>query len=88
VAELGEVWRPIAMVPPAAWNAFYSLFVPLAVLLLGVPRTIGIIQPLLLFLAIGASCAVTRYWLGGGYHALMRIGAQRRVLIYGAESAG
>jgi O-antigen ligase len=36
VAELGEVWRPIAMVPSAAWNAFYSLFVPLAVLLLGV----------------------------------------------------
>jgi FlaA1/EpsC-like NDP-sugar epimerase len=54
----------------------------------GVPRTIGIIQPLLLFLAIGASRAVTRYWLGGGYHALMRIGAQRRVLIYGAGSAG
>jgi O-antigen ligase len=36
VAELGEVWRPIAMVPSAAWNALYSLFVPLAVLLLGV----------------------------------------------------
>jgi FlaA1/EpsC-like NDP-sugar epimerase len=54
----------------------------------GVPRTIGIIQPLLLFLAIGASRAVTRYWLGGGYQALMRIGAQRRVLIYGAGSAG
>jgi FlaA1/EpsC-like NDP-sugar epimerase len=54
----------------------------------GVPRTIGIIQPLLLFLAIGASRAVTRYWLGGGYHALMRIGAKRRVLVYGAGSAG
>lgn len=36
VAKLGETWRPIAMVPSAAWNAFYSLFVPLAVLLLGV----------------------------------------------------
>lgn len=36
MAALGDVWRPIAMVPPAAWNAFYSLFVPLAVLLLGV----------------------------------------------------
>lgn len=35
-AGLGAVWRPIAMVPSAAWNAFYSLFVPLAVLLLGV----------------------------------------------------
>ena len=36
VAELGEVWRPISMVPSATWNAFYSLFVPLAVLILGV----------------------------------------------------
>jgi O-antigen ligase len=36
VAELGKVWRPLAMVPSSAWNAFYSLFVPLAVLLLGV----------------------------------------------------
>jgi O-antigen ligase len=35
VAELGTVWRPISMVPSSTWNAFYSLFVPLAVLLLG-----------------------------------------------------
>ena len=35
-AELGEVWRPVSMVPSATWNAFYSLFVPLAVLSLGV----------------------------------------------------
>jgi O-antigen ligase len=36
VADLGEVWRPISMVPSATWNAFYSLFVPFAVLILGV----------------------------------------------------
>ncbi len=36
VAELGAVWRPLSMVPTATWNAFYSLFVPLAVLILGV----------------------------------------------------
>jgi FlaA1/EpsC-like NDP-sugar epimerase len=53
-----------------------------------VPRTVGLIQPILLFVAIGASRAVARYWLGGGYSALMRIGTQRRVLIYGAGSAG
>jgi O-antigen ligase len=35
-AGLGDIWRPISMVPSATWNAFYSLFVPLAVLLLGV----------------------------------------------------
>jgi O-antigen ligase len=39
VAELGEVWRPISMVPSATWNALYSLFVPLAVLLLGAQLT-------------------------------------------------
>ncbi len=32
-------WRPVALVPPLAWNAFYALFVPLAVLLLGVQLT-------------------------------------------------
>ncbi len=36
VAELGQIWRPISMVPSATWNALYSLFVPLAVLILGV----------------------------------------------------
>jgi O-antigen ligase len=36
VAELGVVWRPISMVPSSTWNAFYALFVPLAVLVLGV----------------------------------------------------
>jgi FlaA1/EpsC-like NDP-sugar epimerase len=59
-----------------------------AIGVVGVPRTIGIIQPLLLFLAIGASRSVARYFLGGGYSALMRLTTQRRVLIYGAGSAG
>jgi O-antigen ligase len=35
-AGLGAVWRPLSMVPSAAWNALYSLFVPMAVLFLGV----------------------------------------------------
>ncbi len=54
----------------------------------GIPRTIGLIQPILLFMAIGGSRAVARYWLGGGYHALMRLGELPKVLIYGAGSAG
>jgi O-antigen ligase len=37
--SLGSVWRPISMVPSATWNAFYSLFIPLAVLMLGVQLT-------------------------------------------------
>lgn len=54
----------------------------------GVPRTIGVIQPILLFLFIGASRAVTRFWLGGGYHSLLRQSLRKPVLIYGAGSAG
>ena len=33
---LKGVWRPITMVPYATWNALYALFVPFAVLVLGV----------------------------------------------------
>jgi FlaA1/EpsC-like NDP-sugar epimerase len=69
------------------YGVIYSA-VFMAIGVASVPRTIGFIQPILLFLAIGASRAVTRYWLGGGYHALMRLGVQRHVLIYGAGSAG
>jgi FlaA1/EpsC-like NDP-sugar epimerase len=56
--------------------------------LTNVPRTIGILQPILLFLAIGASRAATRFWLGGGYQNLLRLSQRKRVLIYGAGSAG
>jgi FlaA1/EpsC-like NDP-sugar epimerase len=54
----------------------------------GVPRTIGIIQPLLLFFAVGGSRAFARYWLGGGYETLRKLGRRPKVLIYGAGSAG
>ena len=54
----------------------------------GIPRTTGIAQPLLLFLAIGASRTVAHFWLGGGYQSLMKLGRERRVLIYGAGAAG
>lgn len=53
-----------------------------------IPRTIGIIQPILLFLAIGVSRTGARYWLGGGYHRVKQFGIRKRVLIYGAGSAG
>jgi O-antigen ligase len=39
LAELGQVWRPISMIPSSTWNAFYALFAPLAVLLLGAQLT-------------------------------------------------
>jgi len=52
----------------------------------GIPRTLSLIQPILLFLAIAASRLFARYWLFGT-NADRRI-RQRRVLIYGAGSAG
>lgn len=54
----------------------------------GVPRTIGVIQPMLLLLLVGASRALARFWLGGLYHTQLRQAALPRVLIYGAGSAG
>jgi FlaA1/EpsC-like NDP-sugar epimerase len=71
----------------AAYGIFYSLIFTI-IGVVQVPRTVGIIQPILLFLAIGASRAVTRYWLSGGYQIMTALGARRRVLIYGAGSAG
>jgi FlaA1/EpsC-like NDP-sugar epimerase len=55
----------------------------------GVPRSIGVIQPMLLFFGIGASRYFMRYWLGSiinmqkAFHR-----AQPIALIYGAGSAG
>lgn len=54
----------------------------------GVPRTIGVIQPILLFLFVGGSRAAARFWLGGGYSSLLLLSQRKRVLIYGAGSAG
>lgn len=54
----------------------------------GVPRTIGLIQPLLLLLIVGGSRALARYWLGGMYQSQLRVGKAAKVLIYGAGNAG
>ena len=55
----------------------------------GVPRSIGIIQPILLFIAIGTSRYFVRYWLGGLNNIQKSLHkAQPIALIYGAGSAG
>lgn len=54
----------------------------------GVPRTIGLIQPMLLLLAVGASRALARFWLGGLYQSQLKLAALPKVLIYGAGTAG
>ncbi len=54
----------------------------------GVPRTVGLIQPMLLLLLVGASRAAARVWLGGLYHQQLHKAALPQALIYGAGSAG
>jgi FlaA1/EpsC-like NDP-sugar epimerase len=54
----------------------------------GVPRTLGLIQPLVLVLLIGASRASARVWLGGMYQQQLRKGSLPQTLIYGAGDAG
>ncbi|RZL92415.1 MAG: polysaccharide biosynthesis protein, partial [Variovorax sp.] len=53
-----------------------------------VPRSIGVLTPLLLFVAVGASRLVARYWLGGLYVSVLQRRALKQVVIYGAGQAG
>ncbi len=54
-----------------------------------VPRSIGVIQPLVLFICIGASRYFIRIWLGSiGYVKVLSGHEKRIVLIYGAGSTG
>lgn len=54
----------------------------------GVPRTVGILQPILLFLVIASSRLLARAYLGEAYQSLWRSTEIPKVLIYGAGSAG
>ncbi|NKD87580.1 polysaccharide biosynthesis protein [Haematospirillum sp. 15-248] len=54
----------------------------------GIPRTVGILVPVLVLLCVGASRAMARLWLGGLYQDQMRRAALPRSLIYGAGSTG
>ena len=54
----------------------------------GVPRTIGLIQPIVVFLLVGFSRAAARIWLGGLYQLEINKSSLPKVLIYGAGSAG
>ncbi len=54
----------------------------------GVPRTVGIIQPILLLLFVGASRALARVWLGDQYLSILKHASRPKVLIYGAGTTG
>lgn len=53
-----------------------------------IPRTVGIIQPILLLLFVGASRALARVWLGDQYQGILKRASRPKVLIYGAGAAG
>jgi FlaA1/EpsC-like NDP-sugar epimerase len=54
----------------------------------GVPRSVGVNVPLLLFVSVGASRLLARYWLGGMYVGILNRQSLPQVVIYGAGSAG
>lgn len=71
--------------------ALYGLLYITIVTVIGipdVPRTIGMIQPLLLFFAVGASRVVARYWLGGFKKNQIQSSSVPKALVYGAGEAG
>ncbi len=54
---------------------FYTLAYVTVVTIIGIPgipRTVGIMQPILLMLGVGLSRTVAHYWLGGAYRAILK----------------
>ena len=52
----------------------------------GVPRSLGVLQPLVFLFLVGASRAFARFWLADLGHTSAQVGG--RLLIYGAGTAG
>ena len=71
----------------AIYGVFYATIFT-AIGIIGVPRTVGLIQPILLFILIGLSRSLAYYWLGGEYKSRIGASAKERILIYGAGAAG
>jgi len=63
-------------------------FIVTVMVLPGVPRSIGIIQPMLLFALVATSRLMVRYWLGGIYFRQIARQFLPRALIYGAGDTG
>ena len=65
---------------------YASLFTAVGVT--GVPRTVGIIQPILLLLFVGASRALARVWLGDQYMGILKQSTRPKVLTNWLRSTG
>mgnify|MGYP000196244403 CR=1 FL=1 len=82
-------WPAVVAVVRASsiYGVFYGViftFIGVA----GVPRTVGIIQPILLLLFVAQSRVLVRLWLGDRYQRILRRGGRAKVLIYGAGKTG
>ena len=82
-------WSSILTITKAAtiFGALYA-FLFTVVSIDGVPRTIGIIQPILLLLMVAASRGLANIWLSDFHRNLLGKKIRRRTLIYGAGVAG
>jgi len=69
------------------YGVLYALII-FGVRLEDVPRTVGIIQPLLFFLMVAGSRVLVRFFLGGQYQGILSRRNLPKVLIYGAGNAG
>lgn len=78
----------MALVKACATFSLLYFFLFSAIGLPGIPRSIGLSVPLLIFVTVGASRMLVRYWLGGVYKDLVNRGALPQVVIYGAGAAG
>src|SRR5450830_1720610 len=77
-------WAALAAV--AQGMAIYGLLYALVFTVIGAngaPRSIGIIQPVLLLFAVGGIRLIARYWLGGMYQSQLKRRGMPKVLIYG-----
>ncbi len=82
-------WSTIETVARAV--GIYGLIFSVLVAFIGmteIPRTIGIIQPILLFGLMALSRLFANWWLGDRYKRIVSKSFRRRVLVYGAGKSG
>ena len=80
-----------AMIAVAIAVGVYGLLyatIVTAIAIPGIPRTVGLIQPVLLFIAMGSIRVGFRYWFGGMYESRQSTKNLPKALIYGAGGAG
>jgi FlaA1/EpsC-like NDP-sugar epimerase len=80
--SLSALWQASAV-----YGAIYSAVFTVTGIV-NVPRTLGLIQPILLFLAASLWRILARFWLSGTHLPLIGKDKRRPVLIYGAGVAG